>query len=269
MFRQLQTQPGPKPDRPTDPAPFVNPVLDPSSKDATGIIQRFKLSVAAKDPLRDLRPKVDAKWVRPETVELVIKYAHGWIKEKLDGLLLEGKAAALNVDEFNAEIAVYLPRVDFRQILIGIAGTLELTDDTIAAEQVRTYVRQLDLIEYSEEDVIESINNFLRASAERAAWSKAGIVHVDSFDDYEESLITYWKNKRAAHRVIHRSLSCVERGQLLLADCGMHQQRLQGLEVPAFFTPGSFHALAEEKTVGWHPEYEVLLRTGGKDGDPK
>lgn len=175
-------------------APFVDHVLDPSSKDATGVIQRFALSVAAKDPLRDLRPKVNAKWIRPEIIEIVIKYAHGWIKEKLDGLLLEGKAAALSVDEFNSEIAAYLPRVDFRQILIGIAGALELTDDTIAAEQVRTYVRQLNLIEHSEEDVIESINNFLRASAERAAWSKAGIVHDDSFHDYEESLITFWKN---------------------------------------------------------------------------
>ncbi len=247
-------------------APFVNHLLDHSSKDALGIIQRFELSLAARDPLRDLRPKVNAKWVRPESVELVIKYAHGWIKEKLDGLLLEGKAAALNVDEFNAEMAAYLPRIDFRQILAAIAGRQEITDDTIAAEQVRTYVRQLELIEYSEEDVIESINNFLRASAERAAWSKAGIVHDDSFDDYEESLVAYWKNKRAAHRVIHKSLTGVERGQLLLADCGMHQQKLQGLEVPAFFTPGSFHALAEEETLGWHPEYEALLSAGGRDG---
>jgi hypothetical protein len=250
-------------------APFVNHFLDLSSKDAIEIIQRFQLSVAAKDPLRDLRPKVNAKWVRPEIVELVIKYAHGWIKEKLDGLLLEGNAAALNVDEFNTEIAAYLPRVDFRQILTAIAGKLELTDDTIAAEQVRTYVRQLELIDYSEEDVIEAINNFLRASAERAAWSEAGIVHHNSFDDYEESLIAFWKNKRTAHRVIHKSLTGVERGQLLLADCGVHQQKLQGLEVPAFFTPGSFHALAEEKTVGWHPDYETLLRTGGKDGGSK
>src|SRR3954452_5981080 len=96
-------------------------------------------------------------------------------QRKLDGLLLEGQAAALNVDEFNAEMLAFLPRVDFRQILTAIAGTLELTDDTIAAEQLKTYVRQLDLIEYSEEDVIESINNFLRASAERAAWSEAGL----------------------------------------------------------------------------------------------
>lgn len=249
--------------------PFVNHVLDPSSKDAVGIIRHFELSVAVKDPLRDLRPKVNAKWVRPESVDLVIKYAHGWIKEQIDGLLLEGKAAALNVDEFNSAIAAYLPRVDFRQILTAIAGKLELTDETIAAEQVRTYVRQLELIEYSEEDVMEAINNFLRASAERAAWSEAGIVHDDSFDEYEEGLVAYWKNKRAVQRVIHKSLSGVERGQLLLADCAVHQQKLQGLEVPTFFTPGSFHALAEEKTVGWHPDYETLLGAGGRDGGSK
>jgi len=248
-------------------APFVNHVLDPQSANSVGIIQNFSLSFATKDPLRDLRPKVIAKWVRPESVDLVIKYAHGWIKEKLDGLLLEQKAAAMNVDEFNAKIAAYLPRIDFRQILTAIAGTLELTDDAIAAEQLRIYVRQLDLIEYSEEDVIEAINNFLRASAERAAWSKAGIVHDKSFDDYEESLIAYWKNRRMVHKVMHKSLTDVERGQLLLADCGMHQQKLQGLEVPTFFTSGSFHALAEERTVGWHPQYETLLLKKGANGD--
>ena len=199
----------------------------------------------------------------------MIKHAHGWIKERLDGLLLEGKSAAVNVDEFNAEIATYLPRVDFRQILTAIAGKLELTDDAIAAEHVRTYVRQLELIEYSDEDVMEAINNFLRASAERSAWSEAGIVHDDSFDEYEESLVAYWKNKRTVQRVIHKSLSCVERGQLLLADCAVYQQKLQGLEVPAFFIPGSFHALAEEKMVGWHPDYETLLHTGEGHGGSK
>lgn len=248
-------------------ASFVDHVLDVSSTDSVGIVKSFTLSVATKDPLCDLRPKVANKWVRPESVDAVIQHAHGWIKEKMDGLLLKGKPAALDVDEFNAEMQAFLPRIDFRQILTAIAGALELTDDAIAAEQLRTYVRQLELIEYSEEDVIEAINQFLRASAERAAWSKAGIVHDKSFDDYEESLISTWKNKRTLHEVIHKSLSDVDRGRLLLADCGLHQQKLQGLEVPAFFTPGSFHALAEDKTVGWHPEYKSLLNGGTNHGD--
>jgi len=250
-------------------APFVNHVLESPTDAAIGIIQRFTLSVAAKDPLRDLRPKVDSKWVRPESVDAVIQHAHGWIKERMDGLILAGKPAALNVDEFNAEMRSFLPRVDFQHILAAIAGKLELTEDTLAAEQLRTYVRQLQLIEGSDEDVVEAINQFLRAAAERSAWSKQGLVHEKSFDEYEEALISAWKNKRSVHDITHKNLSGVDRGKLLLADCGLHQQNLQGLEPPPFFTPGSFHALAEDQTVGWHPEYKKLLSAGADDGDSK
>ena len=250
-------------------APYVNHVLETPTDIAVGIIQRFTLSVAAKDPLRDLRPKVDNKWVRPESVDAVIQHAQGWIKEKMDGLILAGKPAVLNVDEFNDEMRSFLPRVDFQHILAAIAGKLELTEDTLAAEQLRTYVRQLQLIDGSDEDVFEAINQFLRAAAERSAWSKQGLVHEKSFDEYEEALISAWKNKRSLHKITHKDHTAVDRGKLLLADCSLHQQKLQGLEPPPFFTPGSFHALAEDQSVGWHPEYKKLLSLGANDGDSK
>lgn len=72
-------------------ATFVNHVLEEPANEVVGIIQCFTLAVATKDPLKDLRPKVADKWVRPESVEAVIQHAHGWIKEKTDGLILEGK----------------------------------------------------------------------------------------------------------------------------------------------------------------------------------
>ena len=130
-------------------------------------------------------------------------------------------------------------------------------------------MRQLQLIEGSDEDVFEAINQFLRSAAERSAWSKQGLVHEKSFDDYEEALISAWKNKRSLHNITHKDHSSVNRGKLLLADCGLHQQKLQGLEPPPFFTPGSFHALAEDQTVGWHPEYKKLLSPGADHGDSK
>lgn len=200
--------------------------------------------------------------MRPESVDAVIRHAHGWIKEKMDGLIFAGKPAELNVDEFNAEMRSFLPRVYFQHILVAIAGKLEFSEDTLAAEHLRTYVRQLQLIEGSDEDVFEAVNQFLRAAAECSAWSKQGLVHEKSFDEFEEALTFAWKNKRLVHDITHKNLSGVDRGKLLLADCGLHQQRLQGL-----FTPGSFHALADDQTVGWHPEYKKLLSPGVDHGD--
>ena len=242
---------------------FTDHFLDPKNTYAAGIVERFQLCVAVKDPLHDLRPRVASKWLRPESVDIVIQHAHGWIKESLESLLLLRKPAVLSVDAFNAEMTAFLPRCDFRQILHSMAGRANATTDEIAAEQVRLYVQQLELIEYSDEDVIEAINHFLRASAERAAWGEAGIVHELSFDEYESALIEYWKNTKRAQRITFKSLSQVEHGQLLLSECYKCQQKLQGLEVPSFFTPGSFHALAEDTVLGWHPEYAKLLNTGG------
>jgi hypothetical protein len=31
------------------------------------------------------------------------------------------------------------------------------------------------------------------------------------------------------------------------------------MEVPSHFIAGSYHALADAVTVGWHPKYEALL----------
>lgn len=254
---------------PDDLEPFVKHVLTSTTPSAVELIRRFRLTVAKSDPFKEIRSKVVSKWVRPESVDLVIQHAHGWIKEYLDGLIQVGKPAILQVDDFNAEMAKFIPRCDFKQILAVMAGRNLASDDELAAEQIRTYVRQLALIEYADEDVIEAINCYLRASAERTAWSKAGLVHEASFEEYEESLVKYWRNRTTVHEITSKQYPSPQRGQLLLADCTVHQQTLQGLEVPSFFTPGSYHALAEDQTVGWHPEYTALLSDGGADVSTK
>jgi hypothetical protein len=33
------------------------------------------------------------------------------------------------------------------------------------------------------------------------------------------------------------------------------------LEVPRHFTPGCFYALADTKSVGWHPDYKSKLKS--------
>ena len=233
--------------------PFTDLVLDPNQKLLAKIVRRFQLSIASRDPLADLRPLVANKWVRPESVDLVIRYAHGWVKERLDSLIQGRRPAVINVEEFNQEIVAYLPRIDFRRILESVAG--KPSPEQVASEMVRTYVRQLQLIELSEEETIEAINTCLRASVTRSQWAEEGIVHERSFDDFSEGLIAYWRNRKRYNSLAHPNLNPIQHGQILLSDCCMHAQKLQGLEVPTFFTPGSYHILADEPELGWHPEY--------------
>src|SRR5262249_39859874 len=111
-----------------------------------------------------------------------------------------------------------------------------------------------------DETILQSINEYLRAAVTRAHLAEKGIVHEDSFTEYQEALITFWRNKKRQNALTHIQHKPEALGQLLLSDCCLHKEKLQGLELPSYFTPGSFHTLADDETIGWHPEYKSKLR---------
>jgi hypothetical protein len=240
----------------------VSRVFGSDRKRLAQIVANLRIANAKRDPLVDLRPLVVAKWVRPESIDVVIQHAHGWLKERLDNLLQTRTPAIISVDEFIDEMRKFMPRCDFRQILVNMAGPP--TTEQIAAERVKTYVRQLELIELEEEGTLEAINNYLRATVMRTKLSEDGIVHDDSFTDFEQALTSFWRNKRRQNHLTHASHTDIQSGQLLFSDCCLHRQKLQGLELPDYFTPGSFQSLADAIEIGWHPTYETALKERGK-----
>jgi hypothetical protein len=247
---------------PKELSPYVKTVLQCNEKSLRVIIRNFRITSAVRNPLADLRPVVIAKWVRPESIDVVIQHAHGWLKERLDTLLQARQPAVISTDEFNEEMRKFMPRCDFQHIVTNMAG--RPTAEQIAAQKVRTFVRQLELIELEEEGSLEAINAYLRATVTRTRLSEEGIVHEDSFSDFEDGLISFWRNKRRQNSLTHPNHNEIQKGQLLLSDCCLTRARLQGLEVPDYFTPGSFHALADDALIGWHPKYEALLNESAK-----
>jgi hypothetical protein len=125
---------------------------------------------------------------------------------------------------------------------------------------MRTYVRQLEIIEADEEDIFVAVNDFMRASVDRTEWSRVGLINETSLDDFEAALITFWRNKKKQHALTNSELGHNIQGQLLYRECSTHRRSLEGLEVPDYFTPGSFHSLADILEVGWHPEYKIKVR---------
>lgn len=243
---------------PADLSPHVSLVLESNQSQLVQIILNLRITAAKRDPLVDLRPLVESKWVRPESIDLVIQHAHGWLKEHLDHLLQKRQPAVVSADDFIEEMRKFMPRCDFRQIIVNMAGPP--TAEQIAAERAKTYVRQLELIELEEEGTLEAINSYLRAAVMRTKLSEDGIVHEDSFTDFKEALTSFWRNKRRQNHLTHPTHTEIQRGQLLLSDCCLHRQKLQGLELPDYFTPGSFQALADDMEIGWHPDYERALK---------
>ncbi len=81
-----------------------------------------------------------------------------------------------------------------------------------------------------------------------------------SFDEFEDGLVRTWTNLKRKTDIGLSQKDDLKKGQYLYADCLDHKAKLEGLEIPNHFTPGSFHALSDKEVVGWHPEYKDKLK---------
>jgi len=239
-------------------APYLNAVFSADEDIICAIIQSFHLSSGSGSAQDDLQA-LFAKTVIPmEILDEAISFSIGWVKKKTDSLIEQRQPAIVAVDDFRTSLRLFVRKHDRRTILSSFAKKPS-QEQVDAGLNFSTYVAQLTLIDCDEEEKIEAVTNYLLASADRTQWSAKGLIDSDSFDDLENNLIMAWKNIKTATEIEHSGLEETKRGQLLLSKCCLFRAPLVGLEVPSYFIPGSFHALADGLTVGWHPNYRTLL----------
>jgi hypothetical protein len=238
--------------------PYVTTVFEADVPLVSKIIQNFHLICGSGSPQADLHALVSKAWVPEEIVNDTLHFALGWVKRETDLLLEQGKVACLSVGVFRRNIISFVRRHDCRTILDTFAKAPTQTE--IESQRLRTYVRQLEIIREEDEHKIRAIADYLRAEVDRTHWAEKGYVHELSFDEFEKNLQRTWINLKTKTDIALAGHNEVERGKYLCSECEMHHALLEGLDLPPHFTPGSFHALSDRTVIGWHPNYETLLK---------
>ena len=80
-----------------------------------------------------------------------------------------------------------------------------------------------------------------------------------SLKRFERELQLTWRNKRRRTSLTHKDDTATVQGQLTYTDCIEHNAKMDDLETPKPFIRGSWHALADELAIGWHPDYKAAL----------
>jgi hypothetical protein len=247
-------------------AEHVNGVLSASDNVVSLLFVNLTLENGSGAPNDDLFTAIAEKPISESAREDVLKHLLGWADRTIKKLI-EKKQAAI------------LPWEDFQKQLIGAAKKFDRADNVLAASAVdiseaevqkelraRTYVRQLQAVNCKDSELLQGVNDFLRSAVHRTTWSGEGDVLEGSFQEFEEDLGRAWHSQKAVVEIEQKSLADEDRGRLLYNKCVQLRVSLQGMEVPAFFVPGSFHTLADTLRVGWHPQYRDLF---SRSGSPK
>lgn len=132
------------------------------------------------------------------------------------------------------------------------------------AEWENRYVKQLEIINCNRDDILSAIRDYLNSVAKRTQLAKNGYLTKNQLQDFDRNLEDHWKSKFSSLKISHRNLSSEDIGQLIYFDTTDYDTSVGEFVLRShFLTKGSYHALANKMTVGWHPEYSVLLKLKG------
>jgi hypothetical protein len=212
------------------------------------------------EPLRELlRPTV------PEaSLDVICASAIGQAKEAADKCIRRRVPALVSVAEFRRNFHAFVQQNN----MAGYLPTFTAAPSKDAAKALLTsrpvFVRQLQLIEASEEKQLRAASDLMRTSGDKVKWAEQGLVFDGTFEDWEETLLRKYDSAQSEVQETYSEKTQEAQGRIVYSRCADMEVPLDSRAVPGHFTHGGFNDLADRQKLGWHPKYQTLLNEEDK-----
>ncbi len=242
--------------------PYYDYVVNKHAKVFEQVIARFDLIIGSDSAYEDVRAELRKMLVPESDLTFISHTMGGWMDETVMALIKAKQPAVIRHEDFKHRFDVLMTRIRQRELVDYAASELSLDKQDSSLKSRPTFVRQLDLINISEEQKLEAVADYLRADHNRNRWIENEFIDEDVARDFDCRLHTFWQTAQRKTEIVHKALPEAERGELVLGDCTVRQELIRGVEPPDRTVSGTYHALAHREELGWHPRWTDLLHDG-------
>lgn len=240
---------------------FYDFVINKNESILEEVIQKFELQIGDGAGYGEVESELARLMVPANKIQYMCDSLSGWVLKEISEKIANKKLSMIKREDFSSRFIVLFDAVRSSE-LIDFTLHDEVKEGDVE-QQVRVkprYLLQLEALGSSGDDMVEAVSDFLRAKVNREKWIENDIIDEDSAADFQNKLILFWGNKQKRIEITEKSLSEEERGQLLLLDCQSHQVTIRNMSPPAFTISGTYHALADDPVLGWHPNWKKLFK---------
>lgn len=171
-----------------------------------------------------------------------------------------------------------LTHIELQQQITSLISDIEearLVPDFMTAVPPKEYqpdgmlTRQIQLVDGRESDLTIAIREEWRAREQRSKWVTANPGMASTINDYDLVLCEKWSDRH-----MQMAEDCSEVEDKEKRESGLKLLRWAHQEAPGsvpslsegwsghYYVSGSYHVLAIDLKVGWHPDYRDLLKDG-------
>lgn len=228
------------------------------------VVRRMKMEHGSGSAAEDLRQEFRLRYdvFYDAMGEDIIAHGKAWIDEAIKAAVEQNRPACLSVDELKERMRIKLIELRNRRILPEVRRpSAESVDLEVRA--LPTYIRQLGLIEEDMDEMLDAATVYLRSAQQRTVWADSSYWGDTSWEDLKANLLSgYRTEKRRANMT--SGLNSVQQGQVTYGGCKHSCIGLAADWTPDFVR-GCMHTLANVPEMGWHPQYDDLLRDKGEN----
>jgi hypothetical protein len=212
----------------------------------------------------ELKKRLRSRGFPEKRFQTIEEDLRGWLNTLVSQRLTPSTGVKITEEEFYArhcqlhslwnakELPVYQPEMAWDN----------LDAIKLALQQNEIYILQLEYVDTDEEEKKHAVLHYLQASGIRAKWINAGDITPKELELYNHELITTWQHffrKMCDGVTINHNDSQVA-GRTLFRDLMVHHHRpIRDGWVYNYLAWGSYHILADDLHVGWHPDFRQLF----------
>ncbi|BCE02105.1 ABC-three component system protein [Marinicellulosiphila megalodicopiae] len=220
--------------------------------------------IGASDDLLRIREKmkpIARQSVPNNAADAFINHIEGqWFAWCID-LLSQTPTGVINLG--NLQDLIDLIRPQYLSTNLPAEFTDALPDIIDVDGDLRVFIQQLRLFKASKNMLELAIKNYYRAFEQRNKWSKDGLLNPGELGSFDQKLEDNWKEKQSFLELFE--IIGTEQEKLVYSAKLYQSCQVDGIEpirpefIEGYLSKGSYHILADNLKIGWHPEYKQLV----------
>ncbi|OAT84195.1 hypothetical protein A6P54_02545 [Bacillus sp. MKU004] len=240
---------------------YYNHVINKNRAILEFIVMNFELRVGSDTGIQEVKERLLAMHVPESQIDFMCDKLSGWLQKNVLEKISNKNPAKVTWKEFNQEFSVVFERIMKRE-LIDFTSIIEEEDVNKQVKKRPLYLKQLEEIDEDEEGVIEAVTEYMKAETNRGKWIENGIIDANVADEFEHRLIEQWRNEKKLVDLTNVGIDEKTRGKILLYTCKKKEVRIRDMDPPSSTTAGTYHYLADEPVLGWHPNWKTKFIDG-------
>lgn len=204
----------------------------------------------------------------PNHVSTLATYVEGWWLGVVGKCLIEDGSATIPIQNIIIKANEIGNMFKADTLPVDEPGLLGAKEYSVEEEE-NTFVKQMRMVELSENAIRRGVQDFYRAFAQRSKWARENLLLDDEASKYDAGLKDRYERKCEAEYEANQACTESEQKKLGRQLCLWASQQSFDFRnvVEIWITAGSFHGLADRMEIGWHPDFVKLFEAEKVDED--